>query len=198
VEYAVTIEGARGAGQDRAVVVKVAGGLVVALADGAGGTGNGARAAEAVIEAVQQGDVSGPLALLDDLDARIVGGETTAVVLRIEGELVEGASVGDSGAWVVDAEGIVELTDAQQRKPLVGAGGRPVGFVGELGAASTLVVASDGLLRYANAADIARVAQDASLERAAAALIELVRLPSGGLQDDVAIVLCRVAGSRGG
>jgi len=38
---------------------------------------------------------------------------------------------------------------------------------------------------------IARVASGPDLAAAARALVELVRLPSGELPDDVAIVLCR-------
>lgn len=55
----------------------------------------------------------------------------------------------------------------------------------------TLLVASDGLLRYARRSDVARIASETDLAIAAHALVDLVRLPSGGLQDDVSIVLCR-------
>jgi len=58
-----------------------------------------------------------------------------------------------------------------------------------------LLVASDGLLRYARPADIARVARQPDIDLAVTALIELVRLPSGELQDDVAIVLLRESSS---
>jgi hypothetical protein len=55
----------------------------------------------------------------------------------------------------------------------------------------TLLVASDGLLRYAKLADIARLAAGADLDAAARGLVELVRLSSGALPDDVAMVLGR-------
>ena len=48
VIHAVRIVPARGAGQDRAAVFEHGEQLVVVLADGAGGTGDGARAAQAI------------------------------------------------------------------------------------------------------------------------------------------------------
>jgi hypothetical protein len=61
-------------------------------------------------------------------------------------------------------------------------------------AGGTLLVASDGLLHYARQADIIRIASGEDLQAAARALIDLVRLPNGTLQDDVAVVLCRDLG----
>jgi hypothetical protein len=56
---------------------------------------------------------------------------------------------------------------------------------------SRSLVASDDLLRYAKRTDIVRIASSADLNAAARALIEIVRLANGTLQDDVAVVLCR-------
>ncbi len=194
-EVAVVLESAGVGGQDRATVASDADGIVIALADGAGGTGGGDFAAQAVIDAVAENHASADLAsLLADLDAdprRLGHGQTTAVVLRVTTNQVIGASVGDSGALMIAGEDVVELTSGQQRKPLVGSGCVPVGFTGTFPAGATLVVASDGLLRYARRADLVRIATAGSIESAARALLELVRLPSGGLQDDVSIVLCR-------
>src|SRR5690606_867355 len=50
--YAVETSAARGSGQDRARVFENRDGLVIALADGAGGTRNGAIAAQAIVDAV--------------------------------------------------------------------------------------------------------------------------------------------------
>jgi hypothetical protein len=41
--------------------------------------------------------------------------------------------------------------------------------------------------------EIVRLAMGADLYAAAAALVELVRLPTGELRDDVAVVLCRAS-----
>jgi serine/threonine protein phosphatase PrpC len=194
--WAVAVVPQRGAGQDRAAVVRVAEGVVIALADGAGGTGHGAVAAQAVIEAVTQGAPAGRAwwELLEALDrdgARLGHGQTTAVVLSVTPRAIMGASVGDSGAWVVRGAQIEDLTEGQTRKPLVGAGCRPFAVHAAGLGAGTLLVASDGLLRYAKPADIARLAAGPDLDAAARGLVELVRLRSGALPDDVAVVLCR-------
>ncbi|MCX5741996.1 MAG: serine/threonine protein phosphatase [Proteobacteria bacterium] len=165
---------------------------MIALADGAGGTSHGARAAQALVDAVGAAvaDAIDASALIETLD-RVGEGQTTAIVLAVDAEGITGSSVGDSGAWLVGDE-VVDLTEGQLRKPLVGGGGIPVAFAtGPIGSA-TVLVASDGLFRHARQADIVRIARGPDLDAAARALIALVRLPSGGLQDDVAVVLCRV------
>ena len=198
--HAMRVCGVRGAGQDRAAVIAIDGGLVIALADGAGGTGAGDVAAQAIVDAAVAAVAAAPTgpswaAFLDELDgdpARLGHGQATAVLVTVTAAGIRGASVGDSGAWLVRGDAIDELTAQQQRKPLVGAGGAMAialgcGPIGE----ATLVVASDGLLKYGARRAIARIAGQADLAAAADALIELVRLPSGGLQDDVGVVLCR-------
>lgn len=180
-------------GQDRAAVAAHEHGLVIVLADGAGGTGRGATAAHAVVDAVLASpfeDASRLLAGLDD-PRRLGLGETTAVIATLRGDHIVGASVGDSGAWLVRADDVVDLTEHQVRKPLLGAGGSPVAFTARLEPGATLLVASDGLWKYGPPADIARIARGPSLAAAAAALVELVRMPSGRLQDDISIVLVR-------
>lgn len=195
IAHSIAVEGARGAGQDRAVVVVDHDRLVVALADGAGGTANGDAAAQAVIdtvvrEAMLAFEAESLLIRLDD-ELLALGGQATAIVARLDGERICGASVGDSGAWLITSREIVDLTNAQRRKPLVGDGCCPVAFEASISAGATLVVASDGLLRYASRGDIARVVRGQDVETAARALIDLVRLPAGTLQDDVSIVLCQ-------
>jgi hypothetical protein len=102
-----------------------------------------------------------------------------------------GGNVGAAVAqWAAQKE-LGDLTAGQSRKPLVGAGGRPWRIPPTPLGDATLLVASDGLFRYAQRAAILRVATGDDLAAAAQALIELVRLPSGALQDDVAVVLCR-------
>ena len=204
MRFVVEIASARGARQGRARVVEVENGLVIALADGAGGTGNGALAADALVRAIE-GETTLPdgdrcAALIENLDAepqRLARGQSTAVILGVGTQIV-GASVGDSGAWLLRGSEVVDLTSGQIRKPLVGDGCATVP-IGPLLFEGTLLVASDGLFRYAKRADIARVIEDATafeergLATAAAALIELVHLPNGELQDDVAIVLVHIA-----
>jgi hypothetical protein len=155
-------------GHDRAAVVPFADGVLLAVADGSGR----ADAADRVIRALVPGaDFVMTLTRLD----RELGDATwtTAVIAEVRGGRVRGASVGDSGAW-----------------PLLGSGeAHPVEFEAEL--RGTLLLASDGLFKYAGRADIARIGTGPDLKVAAAELIASVRLRSGGLQDDVAVVLCR-------
>jgi hypothetical protein len=95
---------------------------------------------------------------------------------------------------VVHGSHIEDLTDGQTRKPLVGSGCRPFAIRAAALGAGTLLVASDGLLRYAKPADIARRAAGPDLAAAARGLVDLVRLRSGALPDDVSVVLCRGRG----
>lgn len=170
-------------------------GVVIALADGAGGTSGGERAAKAVVDRVASvaSHAYDWQQLLADLDHAQIGyGQTTAVVLWVTREKIVGASAGDSGAWIVTKEGVVEdITRAQHRKPLIGDGAIVTPIEHGALAGGTLLVASDGLLRYAKTGDIARIARGANLDVAAKELVELVRLPSKQLPDDVSVVLCR-------
>jgi serine/threonine protein phosphatase PrpC len=194
--HAVEVVAARGSGQDRAFVNECDDGFVIVLADGAGGTGNGADAAQAIIDAVRtvgtaQHDWCALLAALDRDGSRLGHGQSTAVILSITATGMSGASVGDSGAWLINGSDVLDLTDGQARKPLVGSGCEPFRIEPTRLGSVILLVASDGLFRYANRHDIARTAVGVDLSAAARALVDLVRLPSGALQDDLSVVLCR-------
>lgn len=195
IAYAVDAVAAHGRGQDCARVFEAQNEIVVVVVDGAGGTNNGGAAAQAIVDAVgaRAGRSQDWCSLLEDLDRdapRLGQGQSTAVVVSIRGGVLSGASVGDSSAWLIQGTNVVDLTEGQLRKPLVGAGCLPwrippTQFDG------TLLVASDGLIRYATRADIVRVANNVDLHAAARALVELVRLPNRTLQDDVAVAVCR-------
>ena len=118
-------------GQDRAIAIPAAGGYLVALADGAGGTGNGAVAAECLIafvtklsqEAASADWFAALCAFDDELSARPMSGQTTGIVAFIDSEHVRGASLGDSSAWLIaPSGGMTDLTARQRRKPLLGSG----------------------------------------------------------------------------
>ncbi len=106
-----------------------------------------------------------------------------------------GASVGDCQAWIFD-DGLpsIELTSGQHRKPLLGEGkATPVGFEGELGK-RMLIVATDGLWKYAALSSIAstmrlRNSNPLLLDALADTLIDSARLPTGALQDDIAVAM---------
>jgi serine/threonine protein phosphatase PrpC len=196
MEHGVAIAAVRGNGQDRAGVFDAGDDVVIALADGAGGNGNGATASRAVIDAAAAAataihDWCALLAELDRDPRRLGHGESTAVIVSIRGGAIAGASVGDSGAWLVRGTDVIDLTEGQLRKPLVGGGCAPFRLRSTRVTGGTLLVASDGLFNYAKPSDIVRLASGADLTVAARALVELVRLPNGALQDDVAVVLCR-------
>jgi serine/threonine protein phosphatase PrpC len=198
VEAAVRVLPASGAGEDRAIAVPTPGGYVVAVADGAGGTGGGAAAADSLIaflsklaEGAASIDWFAALCKFDDeLAARRSGGQTTGVVAFVNGDCVLGASVGDSSAWLTTPAGeTTDLTARQRRRPLLGSGeALPVQFEAELRGGRVLL-GSDGLFKYATAERICALAMHGRVAEAAEALANCVSLPSGARQDDVAIVL---------
>src|SRR5688572_20464710 len=188
--------------EDRAAVFSYPEGRVVVVADGAGGTGSGARAAEAVLEAVRRAGWKAEredwVQVLEQVDARGGPGQSTALVVALGGHGLCGACVGDSEAWWFPAGSgteCVELTRGQQRKPLLGSGGaRVVGFAIAAPAAGRLVVGADGLWKYVPWERIveATVQGGGSAAERAERLLESARMPSGGLQDDVGVVVCDV------
>lgn len=183
--------------QDRAAVIPRGEWLVAVVADGAGNSARGATAADAVLEAVRAAEApysaEGFVELLIGLDDRLEeGGETTAVVVAIGPSLIVGASVGDSIAWLLGSD-VDDLSGEQLVKPLIGSGGaKPIGFTRARPAAATLLLASDGLAKYANGEVIvATLRESTTLDDAPSALVDLVRLTSGTLQDDVGLVIAR-------
>ena len=54
------------------------------------------------------------------------------------------------------------------------------------------------MFKYTNHKDLQTIIRDAGpLEAIGRRLIDLVRMPGGGLQDDVGVVVCRLATSAG-
>jgi serine/threonine protein phosphatase PrpC len=190
--------------EDRVGVFDIAGTLVLVLADGAGGRGGGREAAEAVVAGVQarswelatRADADACAAALRALDHELAAsrhqGETTAVLAVVRGGEVSGASVGDSGAWLLTRGGVIDLTRDQVRKPMVGVGrASPVPFGPRpLGDGARLLLASDGLLKYTSREQIVETALGQPLTQAPRRLLDCVRLPSGALHDDTAVILC--------
>jgi serine/threonine protein phosphatase PrpC len=188
--------------EDRVVALRSFDGVFVALADGAGGISGGAQAAELVVRefkvaqpvsGVSAESLVGELLRFDrEIAADTTAGETTAVVIALSSSRVVGASVGDSGAWIIHEGNVDDLTASQVRKPLLGSNSvRPVGF--ERGPLrGTLLVASDGLLKYSGREKIAEFASMHDLNAAGQSLIESVRYASGAFPDDVSILLVRM------
>lgn len=178
--------------QDRAGVFVAGYELVCLVADGVGGRVGGAEAASALLGAVtDQKDSLLPVPFLQEMDGALQGvGETTAVLARVSEDRISGGVVGDSGAWLVGNGKHEVLTSVS--KPYLGSGAaypRPFRGSWQL---PTLLLASDGLLRYTDPARIVKACSAACLEEACDALLELVRLPlSREYPDDVSVVLVR-------
>lgn len=190
-------------GQDRLAVQQFDDRIVLVVADGAGGMGGGAQAARYSCDrAVQLAQPAAGnariwadrLRIIDqELSASEHGGQTTLVVVEICNGQVAGASVGDSEAWLVGHDDALELTERQQRKPLLGSSSaRPCAF-GPVGLEGRrLLVATDGLFRFAAPDKVVQQVRSTALPRLPSLLTDLARLPDGELQDDVAIVVCEV------
>jgi serine/threonine protein phosphatase PrpC len=179
--------------QDRAAVWVAGDAHVLVVADGAGTAAGGAQAADAVIAAAQAAVGAGTVddwgQVLLDLDrGGLGGGESTAIIATVRGDHVAGASVGDSQAWIL-GERRVELTRAQNRKPLLGSGSaEPIAFDGAVSDAM-LVLGSDGLFGYVPIEVLVDVARGRDLADAVECWVDLIRLPSGQLPDDVAVIV---------
>jgi serine/threonine protein phosphatase PrpC len=189
--------------QDRALILPFSGGLLLAVADGAGGIGGGAEAADLAVSWLAEHSsrlVSAApeelCCLLTTLDGVLLddrsAGETTLVLALVRGDEVVGASVGDSEAWLIGHEGYAALTEDQRRKPLLGSGEAfPVAFHAELEGRS-LLLGTDGLFRYAKPAALCAAVATSRIADLPAALVAAIRLQSGTLQDDVALAVCRL------
>jgi serine/threonine protein phosphatase PrpC len=182
--------------EDRVKVVELDGGVVIVVADGAGGTGAGAEAAEAVVrEAAATASLDRDAAewceVLRQADQRVGAGESTCVVVARSARGIVGAGVGDSRAWLVEDDEIIDLTVGQVRKPLLGTGeARPVGF-SRPPSPGLLLVCTDGFCNYVRWEALLREILWIDFAVLARRLVEMVRLPSGELWDDIGIVACR-------
>ncbi|EDN68198.1 conserved hypothetical protein [Beggiatoa sp. PS] len=165
--------------------------------------GGGAEAAELVIQIVKEQigpniQFTNPLIwnnILQETDSRLlahpIAGETTAVIVAISNRIIYGASVGDSGAFLIQGQTDFELTGQQQRKPLLGSGIAMPSPYGPIPFYGTLLLATDGLIKYAPMTKIHQMVLNNPIESVAQSLIESVRYPSGHLPDDVSVIVCK-------
>jgi PPM family protein phosphatase len=187
--------------EDRVAVIQSDDRTIVVVADGAGGVGNGDLAAEAVIREVTTGYQAISTAeqweaRLREIDCRIGIGESAAVIVDLRADAIIGASVGDSRAWIIRDGELIDLTASQIRKPLLGSGeAQPVQLCcGPL--IGTLIVATDGFCNYVKRDHLTRLVAHAEFIELPRRCVELVRLPSGELWDDIGIVACRATPPR--
>jgi serine/threonine protein phosphatase PrpC len=142
-------------------------------------------------------DTNACLNVLQQLDEAIerdvTAGETTCVIAVVEEGNVYGASVGDSGAWMVRPSGIIDLTKDQVRKPFVGSGSaHTVAFTHTCKRGDHLMLATDGLLKFTSPSRIGEVCQLNEVEQIPDRLIGLVRNRSGALPDDTTVISLRI------
>jgi len=174
-------------------------GDTIILADGAGGLAGGKCAAEYILNAnftklVSPRAVADELARLDHLMAyNSACGESTAVVVRIHDGIVWGASVGDSGAWLLLPDDIIYLTAHQKQKPLLGSSCATPTEFWHVSFQGRLLVASDGLLKYLPAQLIHTLGVLPDINHAASELSRAAKFPSGGWHDDVSFALVELA-----
>lgn len=183
--------------EDRVAVIQLPERTVIVVADGAGGVGYGEMAAQAVVDEVQREHTRIHSAdqwveLLHQIDCRISLGESTAVVVDARPYGIAGASVGDSEAWIVRGESIVKLTLNQKRKPLLGSGSATAIPFMHAPLDGLLLVATDGFCNYIHQYQFRRMMAEADFWSIPRQCVEMVRLASGELWDDVAIVAARV------
>lgn len=171
-------------------------GLIVAFADGAGGSGDGLHAAKATVQCIKSHldaltDAAACERVLKQADHQISGGESTGIVIAIRDGRLFGASAGDSGAMVVDYEDVTNLTGHQHQKPRLGSRlANPVGFENTF-EAGVLIVSSDGFWNYVKRDQLILTCANLDFPVSGKQLTDLVRLKSGELIDDVGIVVVR-------
>jgi serine/threonine protein phosphatase PrpC len=175
------------------------------VADGAGGLAGGARAATSATLSLADRGTAGPvdaegwceeIRRLDRaLERDAKAGETTLVVIQVADGFLTGASVGDSGALLFAAGGVSDPTEGQSRKPLVGSGRAVPRGIARQPWAGRLLLATDGLFNYVPWPVLVATASAGEVTAAIDALVEAARLPSGGFQDDIALILADPGGA---
>jgi serine/threonine protein phosphatase PrpC len=177
--------------------------VVIALADGGGGMRSGEAASRHLIAAVASAvndrefllEKAQPWVDLFHVADRALASngpsETTGVVVVLGSGGLIGVSAGESEAWVVTPTSTDDLTVGQQRTARLGSNRAIVATFERPALNGVLLVASDGLFKHAASSVIARVVQTNAIDVAAELLVELVRLQSGKMADDVSVILVR-------
>lgn len=175
---------------------------IIALADGAGGMSGAEEAAEQVVWSLMETFLGGAVAVtpracaeaLATTDQAVASnpraGESTGLLVVIEGDSIVGASVGDCAAWVVpQGDEPLEITVRQMRKPRIGTGrANPVAF-GPVPLNGVLVAVTDGVADYLTGGHLTVLVRHAASEQLPKTLLDHVRLPSGNLPDHATVVV---------
>lgn len=200
----------RGENQDRHLVLRARGALLLAVADGVGGEAGGDVASAAAVDALARAfdatsrDSAAALsaAMRDANDAVLAAAAarghrlaaSTLVAAVVRGRALAVANLGDSRAYLVRGGRAAQITaDHAGERPnaitrFVGdpRGVTPDVFVERLRARDRVVLCSDGLTRHVADEEIAS-AVHAPAQRAAAALIALANERGG--QDNITVVV---------
>lgn len=195
-------EPSREKSHDRVNVVQRGRRTVIALADGAGGMSGAAEAAEQVVCSLTAAFMNETVDATPDACAQALAildqavasnprtGESTGLLVVIDGDALVGASVGDCAAWVVSQSSEPrELTAQQMRKPRMGTRrASPVGF-GPTRLDGVLIMVTDGVADYITGEEVRALARRVEGEEFPRALLDHVRLPSGKLTDHATVVV---------
>jgi serine/threonine protein phosphatase PrpC len=177
--------------------------LVIVVADGGGGMRGGEAASHRLVAVVETAvnderfayeDLEAWLRLFGETDAGLAAnraGETTGIVVVLSARGLIGLSTGDSEAWLVTGDQIDNLTVGQHTRQRLGSSGATPTIFRRPAPREALVVASDGLFKFAARDVIAGIVRAGAVGPAAEQLVELVRLRSGKVAEDVAVVLAR-------
>lgn len=177
------------------------------IAHGVGGRSGGGAAADLFVQRAatwvgslnQAPSATDLYAFLSHVDLEMSRGadigETTALMVLASEQGIQGAATGDSVAWWITDSRYVDLSRDAGRKPWLGSGMATIHSFTHGIELGTILVATDGLSKYADAGRLCAIARKSSLDQRPRELIEAVRLPSGTLQDDVAVILARFGNS---
>ena len=190
------VQGYRRICQDVVGIFPRADGVVIVVADGAGGTNDGEAAARDVVAAIRESATAdrGPSdwsAVLRQIDHGMTLGQSTACVVSLDGNGMSGASVGDSRVAILVEDTVVFPSDGQVHKPLLGTGAAEPKSFRHAWTGEPVIVASDGLW---NAVPVTRMAAELrfiDFPVLAKNLVAMARLPSGAFADDIAVVCAR-------
>lgn len=184
-------------GDDALYIKEIGSSIWFCIADGAGGTGQGAQASAYIIEAFEELTRIDGFDVPEDFESFLrkvdielwderQGGEATAIIGKVMDGVIVGASVGDSEAWIFNLEYDYELTSMQYLKPLIGSGKSvPIGF-GPVYLEKYVLLGSDGLFKYVNRNDIKHLLSN---DCEAIQIADLAKKETGNLQDDVSVIL---------
>lgn len=199
--------------EDRAVVARRRGGVIVAVADGVGGEHGGAIASEAAVTTLaeayfrQRGVGVGRAlaaavgaandAVLGAADAKALpGAATTLVAAAVRGKRVAVANLGDSRAYLLRRSALRQLTtdhSGMQARSITRFAGDPRGvqpdvFLEELKPGDRLLLCSDGVTTHLSDSELVPLLVSGSAADAAQRIVSAA-VDRGGTDNATAVVV---------